>query len=308
MQATMKAICFPGPGRNPEMMEIPVPRIDANDVLIKMHAVGVGLHDRYPNPAQPPFPYPLGFEGAGTVEAVGAAVSAFKKGDRVMVNGMHPKGGTWGEYAAINAQMVMPMPDGLSFQEAAALPIAGGAALNGLKALTLRAGQTLFIAGASGAIGTYAIQVATMRGWRVAASSSPANHDYMRSIGAELTVDYRDPHWAEKVREWAPGGVDGALAIQPGTGQTSLPAVRDGGQVVTISGDQVRTERGIRVQQMMHRPDTRQEFLQMAADVVAGKVRIEIEQVFPFDRAVEALQKTETRHARGKVVVQIAGE
>lgn len=308
MQNTMKAICFPGPGRNPEMIEIPVPKIDASDVLIKMHAVGVGLHDRYPNPAQPPFPYPLGFEGAGTVEAVGDAVSGFKKGARVMVNGMHPKGGTWGEFAAINSQMVMPMPDGLGFQEAAALPIAGNTALNGLKALNLNAGQTLFIAGASGAIGTYAIQVAAMRGWRVAASASPANHEYMRSLGAELTVDYRDPDWAKKVREWMPGGVDGALAIQPGTGQTSLPAVRDGGQVVTISGDQVRTERGIRVQQMMHRPDTRQEFLQMAADVVSGKVRVEIEHVYPFEQAVSALQKTETRHARGKVVVNIVDE
>ncbi|MGI8486525.1 MAG: quinone oxidoreductase family protein [Thermomicrobiales bacterium] len=302
---TMKAICLPGPGADLELMEIPVPKIDANEALVAIRAFGVGLHDRYTMPGNIEFPYPIGLEGAGIVEEVGSAVTAFKRGDRVMITGMHPKGGTWAEYAAIHAQMLMPMPDGFDFQDAAALPVAGNTALEGVKALHLRKGETLFIGGSSGAIGTIAIQLAVRRGYRVAASASPANHDYLRSLGVELPVDYRNPDWAAEIKEWVPGGVDAALAIQRGTGQTSLAAVRDGGQVVTISGDQVRTERNINVEQMMHGPDTRAEFLEMAADVASGKMRVAIEQVYPFAQAVAALEKTETGHARGKIIVTV---
>lgn len=305
---TMKAICFPGPGRNPELMEIPVPKIDANEILVRMHAVGVGLHDRYPNSAISGFPYAIGMEGAGTVEEVGSAVSAYRRGDRVMVSGMHPKGGTWAEFAAINAQMALPIPDGLGFKEAAALPIASTTALAAIKALRLNHGDSVFIAGASGAIGTIAIQVTAARGYRVAASASPPNHDYMKSLGAVLAVDYRDPEWAKQVKDWMPGGVDAALAIQPGTGQTSLATVRDGGKVVTVSGDAVQTERDIRVEQFLHSPDTRPEVVQFASDVASGKMRIEIEQTYPFEQAVAALEKTEKRHARGKIVVTIVDD
>lgn len=302
---TMKAICFPGPNRNPEMMEIPVPTIDANEILIRMHTVGVGLHDRYPNPMSPGFPYALGMEGAGTVEEAGSAVTDFKPGDRVMVSGMFPKGGTWAEFAAVSAEVAMPIPDGLGFEEAAALPIPGNTALAALKTLNLQEGDSVFIAGASGAIGTIAIQIASKRGCHVAASASPPNHDYMKSLGAELAVDYRDPNWAEKIRDWMPGGVDAALAIQPGTGQTSQAAVRDGGRVVTVSGDRVRPERNIEVQQFMHSPDTRQDLVLFASDVVSGGMRVVVEQVYPFEQAVMALERTERRHAQGKVVLSI---
>lgn len=304
----MKAIVISGPGQEPAMKDISVPKPGPSDVLVRMQAVGVGLHDRYPNPMVESFPYAIGLEGTGTVEDIGSAVREFKRGDRVMVAGIHAKGGTWAEFAAVNERMVMPLPDGLDFLRAAALPIAGNTALNGLNDLHLRKGESVFIAGASGAIGSIAIQLAIMRGCHVAGSASPANHDYMKGLGAELAVDYRDPDWATKVREWSAGGVDAALAIQPGTGQSSQDAVRDGGRVVTISGDQVRPERTIRVSQMRHDPGTRPQFLQMAEDVASGRMRVVIEQVFPFQQAVAALEKTETRHARGKVVVNIVGD
>ena len=305
---TMNAICLAGPDGNPELMDVSIPKIDANEVLVRMRAIGVGLHDRYTNPGNVTFPYPIGVEGSGVVEDVGSAVTDYQTGDRVMITGMHPKGGTWAEFAAINAHMLMPMPEGLSFQMAAALPVAGTTALGGVKALHLTQGDSLFIAGASGAIGTIAIQLAARRGYRVAASASPSNHEYMRSLGADFTVDYRDPNWADQVKEWMPGGVDAALAIQRGTGQTSLAAVRDGGRVVTISGDQVRTERNIEVSQMMHSADTRPEFLQMASDVASGRMRVVIEQVYPLEDAVTALEKTETGHARGKIIITVGDD
>src|SRR5699024_1819853 len=141
--------------------------------------------------------------------------------------------GTWAEYAAIDAGQVLPVPDGLSFEQAAALPIAGGTALEGVKALGVSEGDYVFIAGASGAIGSIAIQLAVRHGYHVAASASPGNHDYLRSLGAELAVDYRDDEWTDQVKTWKPGGVDAALAIQPGTGVACLAAVRDDGKIVT---------------------------------------------------------------------------
>lgn len=304
----MKAIGIRRPDqmRDLAVMDVPVPDIDANEVLVRVQAVGVGIHDRWALPSHPRFPYPIGLEGAGVIERVGSAVTGFELGDKVMFSTMpQPKGGSWAEFIAVAPSILLPMAEGLGFIEAAALPVAGGTALEGVKALGLAQDETLFIAGASGAIGTLAIQLARLRGYRIAASASAPNHDYMRSLGVEFAVDYRDPEWVAQVLEWMPGGVDAALAIQPGTGTTSLPVVRDGGKVVTISGDQVTPERNIVVEQMMHHPETRQELFQLGADVAAGRVRVVVEEVYPFERGIEALEKTETRHARGKTILTI---
>lgn len=216
-----------------------------------------------------------------------------------------PKGGTWAEFVAVPAPALIAVPDGLEFTDAAALPIAGLTALEGISALGPGQGGSVFIAGASGAIGTLAIQLATMCGWRVAASASSRNHKYMRSLGVELAVDYRDPSWPEQVLQWLPGGVDAALAIQPGTGATSLEVIHDGGKLVTISGDQVTPERQIRVEQVVHHPETRQALARLAADVVAGRMRVVLERVYPFDEGIAALEKTATRRAQGKLVLTL---
>lgn len=289
------------------LLDVPVPEIDDDEVLVRVKAAGIGIHDRWALPSNPRFPYAIGLEGVGVIAAVGSAVRGFVPGDRVMFSGMpQPKGGTWAEVAAVAADALTVLPEGLDFTTAAALPIAGTTALEGIKALALGRGDTVFMAGASGAIGSLAIQLAARRGYRVAASASARNHEHMRSLGAELAVDYRDPDWVTQVLQWTPGGVDAALAIQPGTGETSLQVVRDGGKAVTVSGDQFVPERMITVEQVMHHPETRRELSQLAADVATGRVRVVLEQVYPLERALEALEKTETRHARGKVVLTMA--
>jgi len=303
----MKAFVIPGAGRTGQIVltDIPQPAIDADEVLVRMQAVGVGSHDRWAIPGNARFPYAIGLEGAGTIEEAGQGVTAYQPGDKVIVQqGMlQPKGGTWAEYAAVHEQSLIAIPNGLEITQAAGIPIAGSTALEGIRALRLQPGNTLFVAGASGAIGTLAIQLATSHGYRVGASASQPNHDYLRELGVELAVDYRDQDWVAKVREWMPDGVDAALAIQPGTGTSSLPVVRDGGQVVTISGDRVVPERQIRVEQIEHHPETRKELIQLVSDVAAGRMRVIIESTYPFEQGLEALQKTEARHARGKTVL-----
>jgi NADPH:quinone reductase-like Zn-dependent oxidoreductase len=191
----------------------------------------------------------------------------------------------------------------MKFLTGAGIPVAGKTALESLHMLNLEPGRTLFVAGASGAIGTFVVQLAARRGIRVAASASAPNHEYLLSLGAEEAVDYTAMNWEDQVREWKRGGVDAALAIQPGTGVHCQSVVREGGHVVTVSGDRFKAERNIRVEQLAHRDDASHDFAELLALVAGGCIRVVVERVYAFEDALTALEKTETRHARGKLVV-----
>ncbi len=305
----MRAFVQPRPGRDAvERAEVPIPRIDTGELLVRVHAVGVGIHDSYFLPPEALYPFVIGIEAAGVVAQVGAGVMAFRPGDRIaFVSSMQTKGGTWAEYAVLDQEaMIVLLPAGMDFEEAAALPVAAGTVLRSMAALSgVSTGAAIFIAGGSGAIGTLAIQIARRLGWRVAVSASPRNHDYVRDLGAELAVDYGDRNWRRQVQEWLPGGVDAAIAVQPGTAVECLPLVRDGGVLIAVSGDQVAPERGIRVGGVPLDVDVRPGLAQLFADVTAGEVRVVIEQGYPFDRGLDALAKVRTRRARGKVVLRL---
>lgn len=284
-----------------------IPEVGSGEVLVAVRAFGVGIHDRYFIPPEGPFPYTIGIEGSGVVDRLGSDVDGVQLGDRVIVSiPMSPKGGTWADYVAVGKRGLTRIPDAMDFETAAALPVAGRTAIDSLHSLALREGETVFVAGASGAIGTLVVQLATARGVRVIGSASAANHDYLRSLGADATVDYHDADWPAQVRQLAGGGVDAALAIQPGTEAGSQAAVRDGGRVVTVSGygATVASERGVRIEQFEHRGDAARPDMDRLMDaIVSGRVRLILEHVYPFDEAISALEKTETRHARGKLVV-----
>lgn len=117
-----------------------------------------------------------------------------------------------------------------------------------------------------------------------------------------MTVDYHDADWPEQVRQWRPEGVDGALAVQPQTTSDSARVVKHGGTVVTISHDQ-ETPPGVRVTGLAYQVDVRAELAALMDDIVAGRLRLVIEQVYPFTEALSALAKVQTRRARGKVVL-----
>lgn len=288
------------------LAEVPIPEINANEVLVKMKAFGVGIHDRYFIPRNVKFPYPIGSEGAGVITKTGSNVTNFQVGDRVILtSSLQPKGGCWAEYAAVPSQNLFHLPAEIDFIQGAAIPVAGKTALECMHALDLKEGNTLFIAGASGAIGTVVIQLAKMQGIRVIASASSKNHEYLKSLGAEKAVDYTDPNWKTVVKEWMLGGVDAALAIQPGTADESMEVVKNGGKVITVSGDQVEPKRNISVQQFLHQLDMHHVMSSLLEKIVTGKIHLVIEHVYPFEQALEALEKTETRHARGKLVVSV---
>lgn len=289
-----------------ELKEVAIPEIDKDEVLVKVQAFGVGIHDRYFIPTNVRFPYPIGNEAAGIIMKKGNDVSGFQNGDRVILSSsMQQKGGCWAQYVAVSSKMLIPMPNGIDFTQGAAIPVAGKTAVESMRALDLKTGDTLFVAGASGAIGTLIIQLAKNQGIRVMGSASSKNHEHMLSLGAEKAVDYSNPDWKDHVKQWIPGGVDAALAIQLGTGEDSMDVVKDGGKVITVSGDKVESERNIIVKQFQHQLDIQHAIGMLVEDIAAGKIHPVIEHVYSFEKALDALKKTETRHARGKLVVSM---
>ncbi|MGO2644184.1 NADP-dependent oxidoreductase [Brevibacterium aurantiacum] len=292
-----------------EFADVSVPGFAADELLVRVQAIGVGVHDPLFLPAEVQYPYTIGIEAAGTVVAVGEQVTGLGPGDRIaFVSAMQASGGTWAQYTAVRGDaLIASVPDDVDAATAAALPVAGSTAVRSFLSLPdpLESGSVLFIAGGSGAIGTLAIQLARRAGWTVAASASPGNHEYMSSLGAEMTVDYRDPDWQRRILDWSPHGVQAALAIQPGTTAESLPVVTDAGTIVTVSGDPLATERDITVRgldQTARVDAVLQTLLDGAAD---GSLQVEIERDYPFDAALEAIDKVRQRHARGKVVITI---
>ncbi|UWZ39449.1 NADP-dependent oxidoreductase [Dactylosporangium roseum] len=305
----MRAFVIPSPQcSSVELARVPVPRIGREELLVRIKAVGVGIHDSYFLPPGISYPFPIGIEAAGVVEEVGSAVAGHQPGDRIaFVSSMQVRGGTWAEYAAVRADsLIVPIPAGLDFEQAAAVPVAGNTTLRAFRTLPpIQAGGSIFVAGASGAIGTFAVQLARAKGWQVAASASQHNHEYLASLGATKIVDYHDRSWPDEIRRWRPGGTDAALAIQPNTTADSLRVVKDGGTVITISGDQVAPTPGVTVAMPSHSINVRDELVALMERIASGQMRLTIEKVYPFEDGLEALAKVRTRRARGKTVLTL---
>lgn len=289
-----------------ELQEVAMPQVDADEVLVKVSAFGVGIHDRYFIPNSATFPYVIGLEGAGVITKVGSNVKDFNIDDKVILSSsMLDKGGSWAQFVAVPKNNVVHLPEQIDLKEGAVLPVAGKTAMECLRELNLKAGNTLFIAGASGAIGTLIIQLACNKGVKVIASASKKNHDYMTSLGADATVDYHDANWKQSVLAWIPNGVDAALAIQPNTAKDSLDVVKDNGTLITVSGDSIAGQRGITVKQIAHQLSFQEALTDIINMMISGQLKTVIEKEYPFDDALDALQATETRHARGKRVVTV---
>lgn len=289
-------------------MDRPTP--SAGQLLVRVYAAGVGIHDAYFLPPRMEYPYPIGIEAAGIVEEVGIDVQNCRVGQPIaFVSSMQAKGGTWAEYAVVDADaLIVSVPEGLTFAQAAAFPVAGNTVLKAFHALDLKKGQSLLIAGGSGAIGSFAIQLAAQMGVDVAASASPINHDYMIELGVDLAVDYNDATWAEQVRTWRPEGVDAALAILPKTPAQCLPLVKDKGNLVIVSGDQLDSERSVNLAHIPHEVDIDDELRELMDKAAAGNFHVEVDEIPSLEDALAALADVQTRHSRGKRVLVVKAQ
>lgn len=223
---------------------LPLPRPGPTDVLVRMLASAVNHVDLHVRSGaystHTPFPFVIGRDLVGVVAEAGAGVDAFKPGDRVWANslGHHGRQGAFAEYAVVGSERLYPLPEGANVEQAAALLHAAGTAWLGLvREATLQAGETIFVEGAGGAIGSAITQMASRMGARVIATASPADAAWVRSCGAERVLDYRRPDRHAQVRAAAPEGVD---VWWDNSGHNDfaqcLPLMAMGGRVVVMSG------------------------------------------------------------------------
>ncbi|MEU0837817.1 NADP-dependent oxidoreductase [Streptomyces sp. NPDC005969] len=258
------------------LLELPEPSSPGpGQILVAVEAAGVGPWDQLLNGAgwdvglRPPAA--LGVEGAGKVLAVGAGVTGFAVGDRVLAHEAPLPGGSgfWAERVLINAEHAAACPPGLDAVHAAALPVNGLTALQALEKLDLSRGQRLLITNGGGATGALAIQLAGAMGIEVTATASAAAAERLLGLGAMEVVDYHDPNWSAKVR----GGFDAALIITTSTADAALPLVRDGGRLCSLTSDAPPEERGIASWDLYVEPNAAQ-LVQLAEQAAAGTLKL----------------------------------
>ena len=247
---TMQAVAldkFGGPEAL-KIQDLPIPQIEAQEVLIRLEAAGVGAWDPYEREGgfveivgtKPTFPYVLGTDGAGTIAAVGKDVKRFNEGDRVYAAALaNPKGGFYAQYAAVNADNASLIPGDLTIEQAAVLPTDALTALTGLeKVLGLKSGDSLMVYGASGGIGHLALQLAKRLGADVfAIASGDDGVQLAKKLGADRAVDGRGDDVLKAAKEFAPNGIDAALVTAGGEGtMQALSAIRKGGRIAYPHG------------------------------------------------------------------------
>jgi NADPH2:quinone reductase len=309
---------FGGPERL-HVSERPTPPIADDQVLVEVRVAGVNPIDWRIRSGQLKqfvpceFPVVLGREVAGVVAAVGAAVTGFTPGDAVF-GFLQQRLMHWGSYAQFvptEAAKLAHKPPKLSFEEAAALPVAGHTAWQGLfEVAQLKAGEVALITGAAGGVGSVAVQLAHDAGATVIASASAANHDYVRSLGADLAVDYHAADFAAEIAKRFPQ-VDVIFAAFAGPSlQGCAPLVHAGTRIVLLSPEATAADMhigGVESHILIVRADGAQ-LEKIAALAVEGRIRPHIAAVLPLEDAARAHEMSATQHTRGKILLRVVAD
>ncbi|MGK5544205.1 NADP-dependent oxidoreductase [Streptomyces sp. URMC 127] len=295
-----------------ELVETDRPTPGPTEILVRVRAAGVNPADwktrarGYYYPGETP-PFGLGFDVSGVVEAIGDGVTLYAPGDEVygMPRFPHPAG-AYAEYVTAPSRHFAPKPRGLDHVQAAALPLA---ALTAWQAVVDTArvteGQRVLIHAAAGGVGHLAVQIAKARGAYVIGTASAAKHDFLRSLGADELIDYREQDFAEELK-------DLDVVVESISGDypaRSLRTLRSGGTLVSLLPLEQpvfaeASERGIRAVRMMVEPDLAG--LQGISELVeSGRLRTEIAAVLPLAEAAKAHEIGETGRTAGKIVLTV---
>jgi len=332
----MKAFVVDRYGKNAglRLAEVPVPGLRPNDVLVEVHAAGVNPLDSKIRDGEfkliLPYRLPLilGNDAAGVVVSVGPKVRAFKPGDQVYARPDKDRIGTFAEFIAIDEADVALKPKNLTMEEAASVPLVGLTAWQALvEKAKLGKGQKVLIHAGSGGVGTIAIQLAKHLGAVVATTSSSANSDLVKRLGADVVIDYKKDDF-EKVLS----GYDVVLnSLGKDTLEKSLRVLKPGGKLISISGppdpdfarengsnwflQQVMRLLSAGIRRKAKRRGVAYSFLFMRASgeqlskiralIEAETINPVLDRVFPFEAMNEALAYIETGRSKGKVVVKV---
>jgi NADPH:quinone reductase-like Zn-dependent oxidoreductase len=294
---------------------LPVPTPDPSDVLIQVDTAGVGSWDADIRGGWSPggrikFPYVLGYEGSGTVVSVGSRIRRFKVGDHVYAyNWNNPKGGFYAEYTAVPADKIAPIPENLDLFHAGAVPISGLTSLQGIDdTLELKKNEHILIHGASGGVGTFAVQFARLRQARVFASASGQDGvDLALRLGAHAAVDGKKEDIAEAARRFAPEGFDAVLALAGPGFEKCLEATRDGARVAYPNGvEPVPRKRKGRKMLSYDAVSGIREFERLNRAVVESNIEVPIAATYTLASAAKAHERIEKGHVLGKIVIRIS--
>jgi NADPH:quinone reductase-like Zn-dependent oxidoreductase len=313
MAAKMRAAWYEAFGNTDVIQtgELDIPVLKEAEVLVKVKAAAVNPVDAAVRKGvlkglPVVFPAIPGWDVTGIIEERGFAARRFNTGDEVYAYARRPvvQWGSYAQYIVIPESYLALRPQTLSWEEAAGIPLAGLTAYQSLfVAGHLHQGQTVLILGASGGVGTMAIQLATAKGAEVIGVASEKNHAYMKELGAAHTFDYHNTDIGEAVKQDYPAGVD--LIFDAAGGETlkqSLPAVKKNGGVVSILNRGTDVDKSIHFHFVFTDPNaTHLEHLRELAD--AGKIKVPISEIYGLDEAAEAMRQIETHDTRGKMVI-----
>ena len=332
----MKAFVLESYGANRalQLADVPEPQLRDDEVLVQVHAAGVNQLDSKIKDGQfkliLPYRLPLilGHDVVGVVVKAGPRVRQFKPGDEVYARTDDFRIGTFAEFVPVKESSLAPKPKGLTMEEAASIPLVGLTAWQALvETATLSKGQRVFIQAGSGGVGTFAIQLARHLGATVATTTSAANFELVRGLGADVVIDYRTQDFEDVLHDY-----DVVLNSQDGKALgKSLRVLKGGAKLVSISGPpdpafgrNIAAPAFVRLVMRLLSSGIRRRargrgidysFLFMRANggqlreitrlIEAGAIRPVVDKVFAFESTNEALAYSEAGHAKGKVVIKI---
>ncbi len=318
-----------------QLIQVAEPLAKENEVLVQIHAAGVNLLDSMIKQGEfkifLPYKTPIinGHDMAGTVIKVGSGVNKFKIGDEVFARVGDYRIGTFAEYIAVNVSDLALKPKNLSMEEASSIPLVGLTAWQALVEIgKIKKGQKVFIQAGSGGVGTFAIQLAKHLGAYVATTTSAKNMDLVKSLGADLIIDYKTEDFETKLKDYD-------LVIHsnrdPKILEKSLRILKAGGQLISLVGpptpefaEEIGLPWYLKLVTKLISSSTKKKakklnvsfkFLFMRAEgeqlgeitklLEAGIIKPVIDKIFPFEQTNEAMSYVETGRSRGKVVVKV---
>ncbi|MEA5461910.1 NADP-dependent oxidoreductase [Arcicella sp. LKC2W] len=311
------------------------PTVNENDVLIEIHSAGVNLLDSLIRngefklflPYKPPFVN--GHDVAGVITKIGSKVRKFNVGDEVYARVSDYRIGTFAEYISVDENDVAFKPKNLSMEEAGSIPLVGLTSWQALVEIAnVKKGQKVFIQAGSGGVGTFAIQLAKYLGAFVATTTSASNIELVKSLGADLVIDYKTQDFSEILKDY-----DMVLHSnrEKKVLEQSLGILKKGGQLISLVGPPTpefaekiglpwylkfvtkllsssakkKAEKlGVKFQFLFMRAEGKQ-LNEITKLIEAGIIKPVIDKVFPFEQTNEALTYVETGRSRGKIIIKV---
>ena len=309
-RVSMSAAGIESFGGEVTLLELPEPPpLEAGQVLIRVRAAGVASWDEFVRTGdwdvgrKPPLA--LGVEAAGEVVEVGPGVEWPATGMAVMTHPLPlPYQGCWADLLVAPAGLLAEKPDNASWAEAGAFPVPALTAEQVVsEALDVQRGEVMLVNGAGGVTGGMIVELAAHAGARVIATASQTSAARLMGRGAQLVIDYHDSEWAAQAMSAAgSSGIRAAANAVPGGEAGALGALADGGRLATITGVPPATERGIRIANVIIRPDGEQ-LRVLAAALAHGTLHVDVSASYPLTEAAQALARA-ANGLRGAVVLE----